>query len=554
MPTLTLSTQALLNDLETDLSVDELEDSLSQLGIEVEGIDDTATDIEVFPNRPDFLSRTGVTRNLKGVLGETTGLPAYDVKDSDYEVIINESVTDIRPYTACAVVTGLNLDQDRLDELITLQEKLHVTYGRDRKKCAIGLYPASKISFPVTYTAKQPSKISFTPLGSDTALNAAQLLEDHEKGKEHGWILDGYEQYPVFEDAQGSILSMPPIINSEATGAVSTNDEKLFIECSGHDFDHVNTALSIIVADLLDNGGEAHRVTLSYPDTERYTPDMTSSGSQDVSVSDVNDWLGTSFDAADVCEKVEAMRHRASISENNDIINVSNPPYRSDIIGDSDIYEDIAIGHGYNNITPDDRRLHTNGGYTSLTVLERRIRDSMVGAGFQEVYTYSLCDADKENELSLEQPVEVVNSASDRYTGLRSSVIPSHLGVLQDNTSTSYPQEIFEVGRVFTSSEAEETGVEESEVLTATVSGRNDSFSRLRNILERLKRLFDIDFIVEQTDHPVFIDGRGILISTNNDDIGVIGEVHPRVLDEYDIKQATSLMELSIDAFQGRIR
>ncbi len=70
-------------------------------------------------------------------------------------MIIDKSVKDVRPYTVCAIAKGLKLDDAKIKELIQIQEKLHITFGRKRKKVAIGIYPLENIKFPIRFIAAE---------------------------------------------------------------------------------------------------------------------------------------------------------------------------------------------------------------------------------------------------------------------------------------------------------------------------------------------------------------------------------------------------------------
>ena len=72
-------------------------------------------------------------------LGKKTGLKEYKIKKpgKDFDVIIDSSVEKIRPYTACAIVKNLSFNDEKIKEIIDIQEKLHGTLGRNRKKVAI---------------------------------------------------------------------------------------------------------------------------------------------------------------------------------------------------------------------------------------------------------------------------------------------------------------------------------------------------------------------------------------------------------------------------------
>src|SRR3989338_9666187 len=143
--------------------IGKIDEKISMFGTPVESVGDEEIEIEVFPNRPDLLSYQGFKRAFLGFLGKQKGMKQYKLnkKEKDYEVKIESSVKDVRPCTACAIVKGLNLDDTKIKELIDMQEKLHATIGRKRKKIEIGIYPLDKIKLPIIYKALEPDKIKF---------------------------------------------------------------------------------------------------------------------------------------------------------------------------------------------------------------------------------------------------------------------------------------------------------------------------------------------------------------------------------------------------------
>ena len=236
MPSITLTKTVFEQLVGKQLPLEELKDRISMLGTDLEDIKDNEIHVEVFPNRPDMLSEQGFARAFSSFLGVKTGLRKYAIKESNQKVIIDPSVKGIRPYTACAIVKGLQFDEETLKQIIQIQEKLHVTYGRKRKKAAIGIYPMEKITFPITYKADLPQKIKFKPLEASKEMTAPEILEHHKAGKEYAHLLQGLPKYPFFIDAKGEILSMPPVINSDKTGRVTDETKDVFVECSGFDF------------------------------------------------------------------------------------------------------------------------------------------------------------------------------------------------------------------------------------------------------------------------------------------------------------------------------
>jgi len=145
MPTVNLNRKEVENLIGKKLSLEELKEKITSLGTDLDEITDEEIIVEIFPNRPDLLSEAGLARSLAQLIEHKLGLKRYKTEKSDYKIIIEDSVKQVRPYTVCAVVKNLNLNEARIKEIIQLQEKLHITYGRNRKKVAIGIYPLEKI-------------------------------------------------------------------------------------------------------------------------------------------------------------------------------------------------------------------------------------------------------------------------------------------------------------------------------------------------------------------------------------------------------------------------
>ena len=210
-------------------------------------------------------------------MGKKTGLKKYKINKLKKEdkVIIDSSVKNVRPYTACAIVRNLKLNDEKIKEIIEIQEKLHITIGRNRKKIAIGIYPLEKIKLPITFKALEPDKIKFIPLETDKEMSGLQILQRHPAGKDYAHLLAGKEKFPIFIDANKNILSMPPVINSHLTGKITEKTKDVFIECSGFDFSILSKCLNIIVTSLADMGGEIYPMELKYKN-KRITPNLTS--------------------------------------------------------------------------------------------------------------------------------------------------------------------------------------------------------------------------------------------------------------------------------------
>ena len=261
MPTIELDYGDLCSLLRKQYSAEDLRDRIPMLGVDLESVDEDKIVVEVFPNRPDLLSVEGFARALNGFLGDETGLKNYRVTESGITLNIDKSVKKVRPFISVAVIRNLSLNEKRLVSLMNLQEKLHITHGRHRKKVAIGVHDMREIKGPYTYKAVKPDGIKFRPLGMTEELTPREILEKHPKGKEYAWTLDGLSRYPLIVDKNNNILSFPPIINGELT-RIENSTTDVFIDVTGLDNLAVNQALNIIVTSIADGGGDIESVEL----------------------------------------------------------------------------------------------------------------------------------------------------------------------------------------------------------------------------------------------------------------------------------------------------
>src|SRR3989344_3247472 len=211
---------------------EKMQDRIAMFGTPLESFNDEEIELEIFPNRPDLLSYHGFKRSFLAFLGKKTGLKKYKLHkpEKNYSVTIDKSVADVRPYTACAIVKELKFNNEKIKEIIDVQEKLHMTIGRKRKKLAIGIYPLEKIKLPITYEAIEPDKIKFIPLETEREMSGLQILQRHPTGRDYAHLLAGKAKFPIFVDAKENILSMPPIINSQLTGKVIEETKDVFVE------------------------------------------------------------------------------------------------------------------------------------------------------------------------------------------------------------------------------------------------------------------------------------------------------------------------------------
>ncbi|MBN2112434.1 phenylalanine--tRNA ligase subunit beta [Candidatus Woesearchaeota archaeon] len=546
MPSIKINKEVVEKLVGKKVPIDQLKDRISMLGTDLEGIEGNEISVEIFPNRPDLLSEQGLARALSSFIGAKTGLRKYRVGKSGEKVIIDKSVKDVRPFTACAIVKGLKFDDEKIKEIIQIQEKLHVTYGRNRKKCAIGVYPYEKIKPPIKFIAKKPGEIKFQPLEAFKEMTGLQILSQHPTGREYGYLLEGKDKFPIFVDSTNQVLSMPPIINSEQTGKITEKTTDVFVECSGFDFDVLHKCLNIIAAALADMGGKIYSMELSYPDRKVTTPNLEPVPMK-FDTKYISRIIGVDFKESEIKKYLEMMGY--GYEKGKALV----PAYRADVMHPIDLAEDICIAYGYENLKEEIPKVATNAEEDKFYVFKDRIANIFVGLGILEVKTYHLTS--KENQTKKMKSdisvIELANPNSKEYHVLRAWIIPSLMEVLAGNKHNEYPQHIFDIGTIFKKGKTD-TGVEEADRLGVVLCNEKADFTEIKQVLDYLMKMLDVKYEIEETDNSSFIPGRAGRISVKGKNVAYVGEINPEVLTSWEMQMPVAALEINLtDLFEA---
>ena len=170
----------------------------------------------------------------------------------DRVVTVDAGLKDVRPYMVSFVISGKAIDEPMLLDIIQTQEKLAWNFGRKRKTISMGVYRSADIKWPVHYKAVDPDKTSFIPLQCTEPMTCRQILTDHPKGKDYGWILKDMKKFPLLVDDKGEVMSMAPIINSATLGQVKVGDTNLMVELTGTEMSSLILSANIVACDFAD--------------------------------------------------------------------------------------------------------------------------------------------------------------------------------------------------------------------------------------------------------------------------------------------------------------
>lgn len=543
MPTITLNKKVFEELVGKKLPLEKLKDRISMLGTDLESIEGNDINVEVFPNRPDMLSEQGFARAFSSFIGVNTGLKTYEVQKGVNEVLY-ENPTPNWPISVCAMVRNLELTEEKVKEIINIQEKLTTTLLRRRKKGGIGVYPAEKLTFPIRYSALPKNQIEFIPLGWTEKASAEKILSEHQTGKEYGSIVKGWKDLPVFLDATQKILSMPPLTNANEVGRVTATTTEVFIEVSGKDLKTCNVALNILVCALADMGGNIETLKVN---GENY-PDL-SPNQMKVPLEYINQRLGLQLSALQCTKYLERM----GMSYENEI--VLYPAYRADILHPVDIAEEVAIAYGYENFTPTLPNVATTASELDSEMIKRRVAEMFIGIGFNEAETYHLTNEQNQNTkmLSSYQLVGLKSCVNTEFNVLRRWLLPSLMEVLGANLNREYPQKIFTFGRIFKPANTT-THVEEAVHLSAVWCAETADFTQIKQVVEYLSRLLNIEIKIKEKDYPFYIPGRSAEVSIATRVIGHMGEVHPQGIINWGLEHPVVACELSLDELTSKIQ
>ncbi|ELZ95354.1 phenylalanyl-tRNA ligase subunit beta [Haloferax mucosum ATCC BAA-1512] len=550
-----------------DKSDEEFKDDLFALGLEFEGVtDDGAFQLEFGPDRLDRLSVEGVARSLRYQYGDARGVAVPKTNDSDWTIAVDESVPEERPYVTGAVVRGVDLDEAALDSLIQLQEKLHATMGRKRAKGAIGIHDLTMLKGEVlsedasgntiTYTGIEPDGDTFVALDSDEELTPAEVLERHETGRKYADLVGEYERFPAIYDEIG-LFSFPPVINGRRT-EVSTDSRELFVELTGTDQWTIDRMCNIICYALAARGATIEDIKVQYEGGTVVKPDFEVETKR-VSHDRIETVLGVELELDEVIDLFERSGLDADAELGDETVyEVSIPPYRVDVLHPLDLVDDVGRAYGFNELEPRYPDVGTVGQRHERSRLEDAARTSLVGLGFEDLLNFHMISEEENYErmdvepgtatLGGGDPVSITEPYSEDYTMLRSWVLPSLTMVLENNTHRAYPQDLAEIGHVAHRDDDENTRVSEARHVAAVLARHDATYEDAKGRLAALCRDFDVELETPPTDHPSFISGRTAAVVIDGEEVGVVGELHPKVIVEHDLELPVAAFEFDLSA------
>jgi phenylalanyl-tRNA synthetase beta chain len=227
------------------------------------------------------------------------------------------------------------------------------------------------------------------------------------------------------------------------------------------------------------------------------------------------------------------------------------PEYRNDFLHAADVMEDIMMGRGLTTFKPERPRDFTVGRLGPVTLFSRRIKEITIGLGYQEmIYNYlgsykDLVEKMRGNGKSI---IRISNPMTENYEYVRDSVLASLMQSESVSGHAAYPHRIFETGKIARLDGGDNSGTVTRQYLGFLEAGGEANFNVAAAELQTLFYYLAREYDVEESGDNRFIPGRAAVILYKNSPIGVFGELHPELLENWGITVPCTACEFDAEA------
>ncbi|XP_057301634.1 phenylalanine--tRNA ligase beta subunit-like isoform X2 [Hydractinia symbiolongicarpus] len=524
--------------------------------------------IDVPANRYDLLCMEGLTRSLL-VFQQKMKIPNFKpVRPTNMQkLIVDKQVEQVRPYAVCAVLRNITFTQDSYNSFIDLQDKLHHNICRKRTLVSMGTHDLDTIEGPFTYTAKPPSDIAFKALNQKEKMTASELMvlyksDNHLRHFLH--IIEDKPVYPVIYDKNGVVLSLPPIINGDHS-KITLNTKNVFIEITATDIHKAKIVLDVLTTAFCcycQDEFSVEMVNVVYPDGKCFESPELAYREEVINPKWANKNIGIWLSGQEMAKLLTKMFLKSEVLPDGRLRCIV-PPSRADVIHACDIYEDIAIAYGYNNINKRMPKTSTIGEQLPINKLCHLIKLDMAMAGFTESLTFSLCSREDITEKlnrphGLKDAVKISNPKTSDFQVARTTLLPGLLKTLANNKNLSLPIKLFEVSDVVLLDEEKDVGAKNERRFCAIFCSKTPGFEVIHGLLDRFMTIVDIKrtsdnksegYHIRSGSSCTFFPGRSADVWYNNKIIGHMGVLHPEVLTKFELTNPCSALEINVEHF-----
>lgn len=527
--------------------------------------------IDVPANRYDLLCLEGLSRSLLVFLQKMRVPHFKQVRPKVMQhLIVEKDVEKVRPFAVAAVLRNITFTQDSYNSFIDLQDKLHHNLGRKRTLVSMGTHDLDTIQGPFRYTAKPPSEITFKALNQTKEMTATELIKQYKEDshlRHFVHIIENEPLYPVIYDANGVVLSMPPIINGEHS-KITLNTKNVFIEITATDLHKAKIVLEILTTAFScycqdEFSVEACEVT-PFQGSKFETPELEYR-EEVIHPRLVRNNIGIRSTPEEMAKLLTKMFLKSEVLPDGRLRCIV-PPCRADVIHACDIYEDIAIAYGYNNIRKKIPRTSTIAKQLPINKLCDLLKGEIAMAGFTEGLTFSLCSREDISEKlnrpeGLEKAVSIGNPKTLEFQVARTTLLPGLLKTIANNKNMPLPLKLFEISDVVLKTDERDVGAKNQRRFCAVHCNKTPGFEVIHGLLDQYMNVLDIKPTTDKVNEPnqgyhirkgedgAFFPGRAAEVIYNGQPIGMMGVIHPEVLTKFEIVHPCAALEINVEPF-----
>ena len=549
-------------------------------------LDDTVIEIDLTPNRADCLSLIGIAREIAGIQKTALNYPENHLTDSGNDITGMTSVTikapDFCPRYAARLLTGIKVGpspfwlQDRLlsvglrpiNNIVDVTNFVMMEFGQPLHAFDYDHLAGHRI---VVRTAKKGE--SFTTLDEKERTLSEDMLMicDAEKAVAVGGIMGGLNSEIESSTRRVLIESayFNPISIRKTAKQLGMITEASYRFERGVDPQGTVCALDRAASLMADVSGativdgliDAHPKPVKRPVIR-------------LGAKETNRLLGTRFSVEEIAVMLESIGFQTE-PEDNDQLTVATPSFRVDVTRPEDLMEEVARLSGYDNIPLTYPAVPVKGRPPLKSLTSRNhIKQIMSGYGFHEIITYSFISAGACDRLGLKPDdirrrlVPILNPLSEEQSVMRSSLVPGLLETMRHCIDRHEKNlRLFEIGKTFYNKDSDALP-EEVEMLAGLWCGARSEdswharaaacdFFDLKGVVEALLDRFGISGVVfagiPEEICTYTRPGVSARIMIQGRDVGLIGEVHPRVRRHFELKDAAYIFELTVDTLRALI-
>lgn len=533
------------------------------------GLKQAVVDFEITPNRPDCLSMVGMAREAAATFGQTLKYPdtacaaETDKQAGDFIQVEIKEPELCRRYAA-RIVTDVKIEQSPwwlqkrlmyagmrpINNIVDITNFVMLEFGQPIHAFDIRQIADSKI---VVECAEEGEKFTTLDNTERTLTKEMLLIKDGKRGVAIAGVMGGLNS--EIEADTTTILIESANFNGDSVRATS---KKLGLrtEASSRFEKGIDPNLCQAAADRVCRLIEILGCGKVATGTVDVYPKEFKAETVDVRVDRINKVLGIELASEEMAEIFRKLEMK--VEGSGPVLKVTPPTVRQDMLAEVDFIEEVARMYGYDKLPVTLPKGNSESGKSKERTLVDMARDTMCALGFNEIQTYSFVSPSGVDDVRIDEDswerafVKIINPLGEENSVMRTILTPNMLEVLARNYSRNIDKVMaFEIGSTFTTNLIQPEDLPDEQTgLAMGLYGKDMDFFTLKGAVEELLRNLGagkVTFIAE-SEYGVYHPGRCARICIGEEELGIMGEIHPDVQEKFGIGTRVYCCEMFFDA------